>query len=212
MFKIKRRLNSALATSDLEAGESVEKNTFKTIFIITVIILMVLPFVTTFNEFLTRIVENIKFYKAIEDFVVPYEIKLISVILKILGIQTVAGTGSIFSVIKNGAPLGIMISWNCIGWQSLILLIITLFTGLQGSYTKASKLECLAVGILGTFLMNIFRISLVVVVLYYFGKLPAVLFHDYGSTIMIIIWLFFFWWLSYSTILVPYERNDVQQA
>lgn len=208
MLKIKRFSNSAAASSNLDPEESSEKGTFKTIFIITVVILMILPFFTTFSEFLTRIVENIKLYKAIENFVVPYEIKLVEVVLHIFGIKTIAGNGSIFSIVKNEVPIGIQISWNCIGWQSLILLIITLFTGLQGPYTKTSKLECMLVGILGTFLMNIFRVSIVLLVLYFFGKLPAIIFHDYGSTLMIIVWLFFFWWMSYSTILVPYGQTD----
>ncbi|HKZ34883.1 MAG TPA: exosortase/archaeosortase family protein [Patescibacteria group bacterium] len=195
-------MNDTPSSALRKTNPLVEKKTFQSIFLVTVIILMILPFVTTFNEFLTRVVERMTLYRWIENIVVPYESRLIVAVLSLLGIETIPGD-TVFSVVKNGVAQSIRISWNCIGWQSFILFLITLFTGLQGPYSKMSKLETVAIGLLGTFLVNIFRITLVVLVLYAWGQFPAILFHDYASTLLIIVWLFVFWWFSYAYVLVP---------
>ncbi len=90
----------------------------------------------------------------------------------------------------------------------MILYIITLFVGLQGSYRISSKIECVVIGFLGTFLVNILRISSVFVVGYFFGELPVLVYHNYIGTIMIIIWLLLFWWFSYAYVLTPKEREN----
>lgn len=174
------------------------KSTFQNLFIILVIFLMLLPFVTTFNEFLTKIVEKTGLYKLIQASFIPYETMLVRTILSLFGITTAPGT---VAIVKNGVPQGTYIAWNCIGWQSLVILLFSLKAGFQGNFTKLSVLQAAIFGILGTFLINIFRISIILIILYYFDKLPAMIFHDYSSVILTIIWLFFFWWFAYSFIL-----------
>lgn len=168
------------------------------IFMGLVVVLMILPFVTTFNELLTRIVENSWLYLPIKNYVVPYEIAVVRTILGLVGIPTATGT---VAVIKNGQNLGTYISWNCIGWQSVVILILSLKTGLAGSFTRWSKLQVVVFGILGTFFINLARITLVLVLLYYWGKIPSAIFHDYAGVFLSIVWLFFFWWFSYKYVL-----------
>lgn len=176
-----------------------EKSTFKTLFLILAVILLILPFVTTFNEFLTTVVMKIKFYRFIQDIIVPYQVKMITVILSLFGITAYPG----LKTVSVGRAIGssFEISWNCIGWQSLILLLISLFTGLQGPYAIYTKLQTVIIGFLGTFLVNIIRISLVIIIAYYFGRVAGMVFHDYFSTIIIVAWLFFFWWFSFGYVL-----------
>lgn len=184
-----------------------EKSTFALLFLMVAVLLMVMPFVTTFNDLLTRLVEKVEIYRAIQNFVVPYEVKLISVILNLFGIKTVTSAQAI-SMAKDGGWERAYISWNCVGWQSLILYLVTLFAGLVGPYTKTSKAEVIIIGFLGTFLVNIFRLSLVYLFLYFFGYYVGILiFHDYISNLMIIAWLFFFWWFSYSFVLRTKHAN-----
>jgi len=57
------------------------------------------------------------------------------------------------------------------------------------------------IGILGTFLINLLRIALTVVLLVVSRPLFAVVFHDYLAAIMTIIWLVIFWWFAYSFVL-----------
>lgn len=180
------------------------KITYKNIFFLLVILLIALPFITTFNEFLTRMVMQIGIYRKIQNLVVPWEIQLIRVVIGAFGIDSLGGE-RFFSIIKAGKEQAVWISWNCIGWQTFILFIISAFTGIQGPYKISSKIECVTIGILGTFLMNIIRISLVVLLLFFLGQTPAIIFHDYFSTFFAISWLIFFWWFSFNYIL---EEKD----
>ena len=176
------------------------KTTFSTIFLLLVLTLMLLPFLTTFNEFLTALVYKIGWYRVIESFLLPFETRMIVVVMQFLGQKAIAGAATV-SVLRDGAWQKIAISWNCIGWQSILVFGVTLLTGLQGPYTKLSKLECLTIGILGTFLINILRISLIAILIVYINAIPATVAHDYFSAFILILWLFFFWWFSYAFVL-----------
>ncbi len=47
-------------------------------------------------------------------------------------------------------------------------------------------------------------------VAYYFGRLPAVLAHDYGGTIMTIVWLALFWYFAINYVLEPKDDEEVE--
>ncbi|MFH1367110.1 MAG: exosortase/archaeosortase family protein [Patescibacteria group bacterium] len=193
-----------------EKGIFREKSTFQVIFLATAVILLFLPFITTFNEFLTKIVERFQFYTVIEDVIVPYLSRLVGVMLLPFGYEVAGTPEGLFLAQKN---LNIQIAWNCVGWQSMILIIITLITGLQGRYTKFSKGQAVLIGLLGTFLFNVLRITSVVLFAVYFGYFPAVIYHDYFSNLLIILWLFFFWWFSYAFVLdIAPPRNGERIA
>ena len=53
--------------------------------IILVILLAVLPFWVSFQDLLTKFIMNIGWYKAIQDVIVPYELKVVSTLLVMLG-------------------------------------------------------------------------------------------------------------------------------
>lgn len=116
------------------------KKLFGNLLIFLVLILMVLPFVVTFNEFLTRIVESTFLFRALEKVVVPYEVMLVRTIIAYFGIETAKGT---VAVVKDGVPTGTYIAWNCIGWQSLVILLFSLKSGLVKGFTRGSKLEAM---------------------------------------------------------------------
>jgi len=73
--------------------------------------------------------------------------------------------------------------------------------GLKGPYTSISKLETVVFGFLGTFLMNIIRMVFTAALVGWWRGLFVILFHNYFSTFLTILWLFFFWWFSYAYIL-----------
>lgn len=184
---------------------SSHKSTFSMLFMILAVMLLVLPAIITFNEVLTSLVMNFGVYKWLQLGVVPYEAKVIVVILRLFGIS--AYPTSIGINLGNGHTLGanVYLSWNCLGWQSFFLFLITLVTGLQGSYTLYSRIQTILIGFLGTFLMNILRISLVVVIAQFIGSQAAVIFHDYFSVLVTIAWLFVFWWFSFKYVLEKQE-------
>lgn len=202
LVKTKKSKPSIRQEMEIESheGEGVlrEKATFQVIFLSLAVLLIFLPFITTFNEFLTRVVEKLYFYVYIEDYIVPYLSRLVGVVLIPFGLKVIGTASGLYLPDKAFA---IDIAWNCIGWQSMILVIITFVAGLQGQYKNYSKAQVILVGLLGTFLMNILRITSVVLVAIKFGYFPAVIYHDYFSNLLIVLWLFFFWWFSYAYIL-----------
>jgi len=173
-----------------------QKRTFITIFALLAVFLAVLPFLVSFNEILTRLVERFRLYMWVQERIVPLEVKMVGVLVKPLGINYLAHQNG---MTVNGTYAGM--TWNCIGWQSLLLLIITLVVGLRGNYTLWSKVETTLIGLLGTFLVNMARLTLIVIILAYSRPLFAVVYHDYLAAIVTIIWLFVFWWFSYSFVL-----------
>ncbi|MBI2327811.1 exosortase/archaeosortase family protein [Candidatus Curtissbacteria bacterium] len=186
---------------------SVSKDTFVTLFLILVLLLMFFPFMATFNDLLTRIVINFKGYWFIREVIVPFEVRVVAVVLAAMGFDV--GVTKEYVVLGTSAPFIAEIVWNCIGWQSILFFAITAFVGLQGDkYTNFSKAKALVIGALGTFLINILRIVVVVISAYYFGQLPATIIHDYGSILAFIAWLFFFWWFSYAFVLEQAETVD----
>lgn len=189
-------------------GSQQAKKTLSTLFLILVVALMVLPFLTTFNELLTRIVLKTELFRFIEKLVVPYETTLVRGILSLFGVETVPGT---VSIVKNGRVDSIFIAWNCVGWQSFIILLFSLKAGFGSNFTRVSRLETLLLGVTGTFLINLFRIAAVIIVFFYFGKVPATIIHDYSSVLITILWLFFFWWFAYSFVLEEKEVGETDK-
>ena len=183
-----------------------QKKTFTYILLIVVFVLMFTPFMTTFNDVLTRAVMRLDAYKIIQNYVVPWEVRMVGVILYPFGFQpSVVGE---YLAIGKTQPFLIEIAWNCIGWQSLLFFILTSWIGLQGDrYTNFSKVKSWIIGFLGTFLVNLGRIAVVAIIAYYFGQSVATIFHDYGSTLAVLGWLFVFWWFVYSFVLEDRTPN-----
>ena len=173
-----------------------QKKTFLSIFSLLTLLLVILPFLVVFNEGLTRFAAATPIYRLIQATIVPYEVKIVAAVLYLMHIPA---TYQIDGLNINGAFL--RVTWNCLGWQSMIFLLITFAVGLQGAYRTGSVLETAIIGILGTFLMNILRICAVVLLGAYFPSVFVVVFHDYLAAILTIIWLFFFWWFVYSYVL-----------
>lgn len=196
-----------MSKEELEKG-TLAGLTYQRILLISAIVFLVLPFITTFNELLTMLVMKIQLYVFLQNMVVPTLVRMVGAILQyFLGVQTAVSSTSLL-LHGEGRTIIATISWNCIGWQSLVLFVLTLMTGLQGPYTLRSKVECLIIGIQGTFLINLGRIVLVCLVALYLGYLPAVIFHDYGGTILILLYLAGFWYLAFTHILKRKESED----
>lgn len=159
-------------------------------------LLMVIPFISTFNEFLTSVFLHFKYYRILEEAVVPYESKVL------------AGIFNVFGFNSNGVAKGFWLNgvffevqWNCLGWQSAVLLLASLLSGFQGKFSWSSRFEVVLIGFLGTFLVNIFRLFTVGFLAVTVGTSFAIIFHDYFALVLVIIWFIFFWWFSYSYVL-----------
>ncbi|MFZ5392036.1 MAG: exosortase/archaeosortase family protein [Patescibacteria group bacterium] len=185
---------------ELEEIKTVSFSNFQIIIILACVTFLVMPFVSTFNEFITTIIGKVELYRILQYHVVPFEAKMVVSTLKLIGIEASSSLTGL-QIIKDGNPINIFISWNCIGWQSFILLFISMFVGLKGPFTLNSKLETIAIGILGTIIINLVRISLVAMIAFYLGEMASIVFHDYISTLFVICWLIFYWIFCYRYIL-----------
>lgn len=181
---------------------------FAMLLALTAITLVVLPFVSTLDDLLTQIGMRMGIVAPLQ-WIVPAEVRVTVGVLGLFGIHAGAAGNQLVVWNSSGAPQTLFISWNCVGWQSLILLGLSLVVGLGGQMTLATRIEVIAFGLVGTVLVNVARITVVCLLAAMAGYLPAVLFHDYGGTLLLVTWLFTFWVIAYRW-LVPDPAFAVQ--
>jgi exosortase/archaeosortase family protein len=157
--------------------------------------LLILPAVASFNDLLTAWLMQTGLDRPVE-LAAPLEARMVAAILSLTGIQTAASGPRIAVTDGTGHVSQLWIAWNCVGWQSLILLGISLAAGLQGRHSWEVRIQVILAGLLGTILVNLLRISAVGVLVVEVGRVPAQVFHDYGGTLLVMAWLFGFWALA----------------
>ncbi|OLC66454.1 MAG: hypothetical protein AUH76_00950 [Candidatus Rokubacteria bacterium 13_1_40CM_4_67_11] len=155
-------------------------------------LLMVLPLVTTFDELLTSWAMRLGADNPLQA-IVPVEARMVVSLLGLVGIHAAASGSHLVVWDSAGSMHTLFISWNCIGWQSLILFGVSLISGLRGGHTVESRAQVLCIGLAGTMLLNLLRVAAVAVIAATVGVGPAILFHDYGGTILFVGFLFVFW-------------------
>jgi exosortase/archaeosortase family protein len=192
----------------LKPINSPSERTYYSLVMLSALIFLVLPFITTFNELLTAIVIKIQLYALIENLIVPFEARIVAgLVNSLFGVDAYVSQKSILLQYSDRNFIA-YISWNCIGWQSLVLFAITCLTGLRGEYTLSSKIKVILIGLQGTLLLNIARILLIVTVAMFWGYLPSLIIHDYAGTVMILVWLIAFWHISYGHVLEPLRGTE----
>jgi exosortase/archaeosortase family protein len=163
-----------------------------TIIAMTCGLLMVLPLVTTFNDLLTTWAMQLGANNPLQA-VVPAESRMVVSLLGLVGIHAAASGSHLVVWDSAGSMHTLFISWNCIGWQSLILFGVSLLSGLRGTQSLESRAQVVCIGVAGTMLLNLIRVAAVAAIAATAGVTPAVLFHDYGGTILFVGFLFAFW-------------------
>ena len=171
------------------------------------IALLILPFFSTFGELLTKAAMAAGFDAWLGQWIAPIEGKLVHGALALIGVPS-AYDGSLLYVGTGAGSLALYISWNCVGWQTLLFLAVSMATGLQGEYTRRSRLETVVLGVIGIAMLNILRITVVALVAYAFGQVPAVIVHDYGSVIATVAFLMAFWAFAYNVVLERIQDRD----
>jgi exosortase/archaeosortase family protein len=155
-------------------------------------LLMLLPLVTTFDDLLTTWAMQLGANNPLQA-IVPVEARMVVGLLGLVGIHAAASGSHLVVWDGGGAMHTLFISWNCIGWQSLVLLGVSLITGLRGRHPFEVRAQVVLIGVAGTMLLNLLRVAAVAGIAATIGVAPAVLFHDYGGTILVISYLFVFW-------------------
>lgn len=198
---------------EIVVRENLVKKSTSGIIAVLVGFLMVFPFINTFNQFLVKVIEPILFLGLNEKIVIPYEARLVKVLLGFLSVPVAyssPGSTIITLVGKTGGLDPIAIAWNCLGWQSMVLVISSLVVGIRGRYTLQSKIEALVIGITITFWLNIFRLTMIFYLYWHFDRGVAMFFHDWGAIVVTIVWLVVFWWFAFKFVLVENVRSGIK--
>ncbi len=181
-----------------------QKQTFKSLLAGSSIFILLLPVFAALNSFMTESLNHSGWWRPIQDFIVPWQAKMVASTLSPFGIDSRITSGSLYSsfyMIKDGTALPVYLSWNCLGWQSALLLVISFLIGLSSDFSNISRVKCIIFGLTGTLLVNIFRMSLIAIGIYYVNSLAAQIIHDYFAAFITLLWLVIFWWFSYKYIL-----------
>jgi len=185
---------------------SVRRDHNLTLIALTCALLMVLPLVTTFNDLLTTWAMQLGANNPLQA-IVPGEARMVVSLLGLAGIHA-AASGSHLVVWDGAGSMHVLfISWNCIGWQSLVLFGVSLVSGLRGGHSLEARVQVVCIGVAGTMLLNLLRVSVVAFLAATVGVTPAVLFHDYGGTLLFVGFLFGFWMFAQRWILVARETE-----
>jgi exosortase/archaeosortase family protein len=173
-------------------------------------LLMLLPLVTTFDDLLTTWAMKFGANNPLQA-IVPVEARMVVGLLGLAGIHAAASGSHLVVWDSAGAMHTLFISWNCIGWQSLVLLGVSFMSGLRGRHPIEARTQVIVIGVAGTMLLNLLRVAVVAGIAATFGVTPAVLFHDYGGTVLVVAFLFGFWIFVQRWILGP-EPSGGQEA
>src|SRR3989475_4000865 len=173
-----------------------------TLVAITCALLMLLPLVTTFDDLLTSWALQLGANNPLQG-IVPIEARMVVGVLGLVGVHAAASGSHIVVWDASGSMHTLFISWNCIGWQSLILFGVSLVTGLRRGHSFEMRTQVVLIGVAGTMLLNLVRVALVALIAATIGVAPAIFFHDYGGTLLFVGFLFAFWALAQRWILTP---------
>jgi exosortase/archaeosortase family protein len=180
-----------------------------TLIAITCALLMLLPLVTTFDDLLTAWALRLGANNPLQS-IVPVEAGMVVSMLGLVGIKAAASGSHIVVWDGAGSMHTLFISWNCIGWQSVLLLGVSFISGLRGRQSLDSRIQVVVIGVAGTMLLNLARVAMVAALEASWGHLPALLFHDYAGTIIVIVWLFAFWIFVQRWILVGPTAGEAE--
>jgi exosortase/archaeosortase family protein len=185
------------------------ENVNMTLIALTCAMLMLLPLVTTFNDLLTSWAMGLGANNPLQT-IVPIEARMVVGLLGLIGVHA-AASGSYLVVWDGaGAMHTLFISWNCIGWQSLVLVGVSFLSGLRGTHPLEARIQVVLIGIAGTMLLNLMRVAAVAAIAATVGVGPAVFFHDYGGTLLVIGFLFAFWMFVQRWILVAIPSGEFE--
>jgi exosortase/archaeosortase family protein len=164
-----------------------------TLLVAAALIFLTLPLVITFSDILASIATVTGFDRVVST-MVPLETSSVGDLLRGFGLPAGNSAGSVW--IGGGfVPVSALVDWNCAGWQGFLLFGLTLVVGLGEVRTRFGKVGVVLTGVLGVLAVNVIRIFVVVLLGYFVNYQSALIFHDYGGTVMTLGWLVVFWGL-----------------
>jgi len=122
---------------------------------------------------------------------VPYYVYLFSAVLNLFGIQNTSPSSTTILMHTPRGAMQVSFEAGCIGVYSLIIFsIIIVVTMLETSVDRRTKLLWSLMGLIGVFAVNIIRLLIVVVSMYFYGW-------DFGQRVhQVIGYILFLFWVA----------------
>lgn len=154
------------------------------------VLMLMTPFIATMDDLLAAAAQRFGLDAAVAFIAIP-EARLVAALLNLFGIAASSSGATI--TVAGAQPVALVIGWNCVGWQGLVLLALTFVVGLRPQDGWEARLHIVLIGVLGTAIVNLARITLVAVLAADAGYYPAIFVHDWAATISTVVWLTVFW-------------------
>jgi exosortase/archaeosortase family protein len=154
------------------------------------IFMLLTPFVATLDDLLAALAQRFGLDAAVAFIAIP-EARLVAVALNVLGVAASSDGATI--TVAGAHPVSLVIGWNCVGWQGLVLLGLTFVVGLRPQDELEARVHVVTIGVLGTVIINLARIAAVSILAARVGYYPAIFVHDWAATIVTVAWLTAFW-------------------
>jgi len=137
---------------------------------------------------------------ALEDFLsefITFTLNLLTISATRIGnVVTLYGT--------QGKLYSLMIDAGCTGFKGMLAygsLAILMVLDVKGPRNR--KLLAVAVGVVGTFLINMLRLLIIFLSCYFFGIDVSMVVHAHLGYTVFLVWMFIYWWFCFRYILKP---------
>jgi len=122
---------------------------------------------------------------------VPYYVYLFSSVLGLFGIENTMPNSTTILMYTSRGVMPLFFESGCIGVYSLVIFsIIIVVTMLEASVSRRTKLLWSVLGLMGAFVVNIIRLLIVVVSIYFYGL-------DFGQRVhQVIGYVLFLSWIA----------------
>ena len=124
---------------------------------------------------------------------VPYFVQMMTVVLGLLGIPATVDNPTVIAIGPSESAVSVLFEAGCIGIHSfLIFSVIIVVMMMEESASIRTKMLWSVGGVVCTFFVNIIRVSLIAVVIYYFGYENWGDIHSWIGYALFLLWLAFF--------------------
>ena len=124
---------------------------------------------------------------------VPMFVQIMVFILNVLRIPAAVHNPTMIVLHTSGASIPLIFEAGCIGIYSFLTYsVIIVVTMMEDSSSIRTRFLWSVAGVIGTFIVNIIRVSLIAVVIYYFGFESWQEIHSKIGYVLFLTWLVFF--------------------
>jgi exosortase/archaeosortase family protein len=166
-------------------------------------LMLLTPFVATMDDLLAAVAQRFGLDAAVAVVAAP-EARLVAALLNLVGVAASSSGPTI--TVDGSTPVALVVGWNCVGWQGLVLLGMTFVVGLRAQDSLETRVHVVLIGVLGTIVINLGRIAVVAWLAASVGYYPAIFVHDWAATIATVVWLGGFWLFAQRYVISPGEE------